>query len=63
MAKKWYKSKTMWVNLFAGLFLVVMPMLGMDAVTPDVAHEYAVPMLVFVNMVLRLVSDEPVVLV
>lgn len=62
MTKMWYESKTMWVNLLVGLFMVVLPVFGI-AVTPDIAMEYAVPMLVVVNMGLRLVSDKPVSLV
>ena len=59
MGKMWYESRTMWVNMLVGAFMVVLPWMGVD-VTPEIAYEYAVPMLVVVNMVLRSVTDKPV---
>ena len=52
--KKFYLSKTFWVNLIA---LVAIVAFGIEAVSP----ETQVAILAVINMILRLVTKEPVV--
>ena len=53
--KRWWRSKTLWVNLVAGLALV-----GQSQFEFIIDPEAQAGILVFVNLVLRLVAKEAV---
>ena len=60
MEKKFYKSKTLWVN---GISLVVAVLLGLGFVDleldPDIA-QFVTPLIFLINIVIRFVTKEPV---
>ena len=53
--KKWYKSKTLWVNLIALIALAFREKLGVP-----LSQEDQLALLATVNIVLRLITKEPV---
>lgn len=53
--KRWYKSKTLWVNIIALLSLVAGDKLGMP-----LSEEDQLALLAVVNIVLRFVTKEPI---
>lgn len=55
MEKAWWRSKTLWVNIVAGAVLLVQTQTGF-AVDPEIQAGF----LALVNLVLRLVTKEPV---
>jgi len=52
--KKWWKSKTLWVNGFAGLAVVIQAVTG----TAWLDAEAQAGLLALVNMILRVVTSE-----
>lgn len=56
MGKKFYLSKTFWINLLGIIFLIVQTQTGYV-----ISPEYQVLILGFINMLLRFVTGEPVV--
>lgn len=50
--KKWYRSKTLWTNAFAGLAGLIQAMTGTAWINP----EAQVGLLAIVNLVLRVVT-------
>jgi hypothetical protein len=55
LGKKWYRSKTLWANIMA-----VVVVLAQDYLGYTIDTEMAVQILGFVNVVLRLITTEPV---
>ena len=55
MAKKWFMSKTLWVNFIAVASMLLAPKLGFD-----LSAEYGVPILGVINLGLRIITDAPV---
>ena len=60
MGKKFYASKTLWVN---GISLVVAVLLGLGFVdlelNPDI-EQFVAPLIFLVNIVIRFLTKEPV---
>jgi hypothetical protein len=54
-SKKWYTSKTLWVNLIA----VVAEVLGVVAGI-NITPELAVTILAVINIILRAITKEPI---
>lgn len=54
MGKKWYESKTMWVNIVATVGIIVQTVTGDDIFKP----EYQVLALSVLNVVLRTITKE-----
>lgn len=54
MGKKWYESKTMWVNIVATVVIIVQTVTGDDIFKP----EYQVIALSVLNVVLRTITKE-----
>ena len=52
-----WKSKTMWVNLLAGIITVGTSLAG---VLPDEYGKYVVMVVVAANLVLRFLTDSPI---
>jgi len=55
MAKKWYRSKTIWVNLIAAGAMIVQSQTGFV-----ISPEEQAAILAVVNLVLRAVTGEPI---
>ncbi len=55
IAKKWYKSKTFWVNLIAAIGIILQIQFGW-VVTPETASI----ILVVINFILRLITGKPI---
>ena len=53
--KGWWRSKTLWVNLVAGLALLAQSQMGFV-----IDGEVQAAILAFVNLLLRLITKEPV---
>ncbi len=53
--KKWYRSKTLWVNLIALISLLINEKVGIP-----ISESEQVAILSVVNIVLRLITKEPV---
>lgn len=53
MNKLWYKSKTLWVNFITIIAIVVF---GVETIPP----EYIGAILAAINMILRLITKEPI---
>lgn len=53
MDKKWYMSKTIWVNLIAAVVVVAQLITGKQLATP----EEQASVLVIVNIILRVISN------
>lgn len=59
-SKPWYKSKTLWVNLLAGVAALT-GAFGVDVgLTPEVQASIAAGVVALINLVLRLVTKQPV---
>jgi hypothetical protein len=60
MGKKFYASKTLWVN---GISLVVAVLLGLGLVdlelSPDI-EQFVTPLIFLINIAIRFVTKEPV---
>ncbi|ADO44957.1 hypothetical protein Hydth_0558 [Hydrogenobacter thermophilus TK-6] len=54
--KKWYKSKTIWVNLIAFIALLLSEKLGIS-----LTKEEQGALLVVINIALRIITKEPIV--
>lgn len=60
MGKKWYESKTLWANLIA-FVAVVCGVLGVDVGLDEKTQaELVVGIMAIVNIILRLVTKEPI---
>jgi len=59
MGKKWYASKTLWFNLVA-LAVAVLGQFGYSGELPAEWAIYVPVIVAVVNMILRLVSNEPI---
>ena len=59
MVKKWYMSKTMWVNGLVMLGMLLNQLLGLGLPLEQNA-EWVVSAMVLVNVVLRAVTGQPV---
>ena len=58
--KKWYASKTLWANLIAG-GVTIAGVFGVDVgLDPEAQAQLVAGVMVVVNIVLRLVTDEPI---
>jgi len=55
--KKWWQSKTVWVNIVAGTALIVQAVMGRDVLSPDIQAT----ILAVINIVLRVVTKAPIV--
>lgn len=54
--KKWYESKTLWVNAIAILAFIVQIQLGKDLISPEVQAS----LLAIINLFLRLVTKHEI---
>lgn len=60
MGKKWYTSKTLWTNI-VGAIATAAGVFGLDlGLTPEVQAQIVAGALAVLNIVLRLVTDEPI---
>lgn len=58
--KKWYESKTLWVNLLAGIAAIT-GAFGIDiGLTPEVQTTIVTGVMALVNIALRVVTKQPV---
>lgn len=57
MPKKWYRSKTLWVNLIAVAALIAQAQFGFV-----IAPEEQIGILALINLILRAVTDEELTL-
>lgn len=55
MKKSWYHSKTLWVNIFTVAWHFVGPLVGI----PTLDNETLVALLAIVNLVLRVITKQP----
>ena len=53
--KKWYRSKTLWVNLIAILVLIIQTQTGFI-----ISPEEQVAILAVINLILRWITGEPI---
>ena len=61
-AKKWFESKTLWVNLLAGIGAIT-GAIGIDiGLTPEMHLSVVTAIMAVVNVVLRVKTKQPVVL-
>tara|TARA_R110000787_G_C13392686_1_gene442769 strand:- start:1294 stop:1488 length:195 start_codon:yes stop_codon:yes gene_type:complete len=61
-AKKWFESKTLWVNLLAGIGAIT-GAIGIDiGLTPEMQLSVVTAIMAVVNVVLRVKTKQPVVL-
>lgn len=58
MGKPWYRSKTIWTNMIA-LAVVILSLKGIE-VTPEEQSAILAGILAIVNIVLRLITKDPV---
>ena len=54
--KKWYLSRTLWVNFLAAIALIVQAITGTEWFNLEVQGAF----LVIVNMILRVITKQPV---
>ena len=58
MTKKWYQSKTIWLNILGGIGSVGLAF-GLDlGLTPEVQSAIAMGGIALVNLILRLVTSK-----
>jgi|TARA_R110000751_G_scaffold82896_1_gene166669 hypothetical protein len=61
-AKKWFESKTLWVNLLAGIGAIT-GAIGIDiGLTPEMQLSVVTAIMAVVNVVLRVKTKQPVAL-
>ena len=61
-AKKWFQSKTLWVNLLAGIGAIT-GAIGIDiGLTPEMQLSVVTAIMAVVNVVLRVKTKQPVAL-
>ncbi len=59
-SKKWYESKTLWVNIVAGA-VTLAGAFGLDlGLTPETQAELVAGVMVAVNIVLRFITSKPI---
>ena len=57
MTKQWFKSRTVWANIIAGV-VTVATVFGLDlGLSPETQAELVTGIMVVVNLVLRFVTD------
>ena len=59
-SKKFYQSKTFWLNFLTALFLVLESFGVIDAVPEDKVDLLAMAVVAVVNLLLRAVTKEPI---
>jgi len=59
-SKRWFESKTLWVNILAGAAALASA-LGYDFFGVELQAELVVGILAVVGIVLRVVTDKPIV--
>lgn len=57
VTKKWYKSKTIWVNVLSAIALGIQELAGGSVINPKVA----VVIIVLLNTGLRLITDTAII--
>ena len=57
--KKWHQSKTLWANIIAIIALIAAYLTG-DADLQTTVQEVVAPVLALLNIVLRLITNQPV---
>lgn len=60
MTKKWYESKTIWVNVLTLVIAILTTVVASDVIPPEIVlyiTGIAVPIL---NVILRFVTDTPI---
>jgi len=57
MAKKWWQSKTFWVNLIAAAALIAQGITGREIV---IAPETQALLLALINLLLRAITRQPI---
>lgn len=57
MDKKWYYSKTVWVNIISLIVVIINEKTKLNIITPEIE----VYLLAFINLILRTISHENIV--
>lgn len=55
--KKWYLSKTLWINIIAIIGFAIQQFTGKEVITPELQLQ----ILALINLILRLITKEQIV--